>query len=219
MDKKTKGWLIALAIIIAVIIVIAIIVSSSGPLFSPATSIRDNCRDTDGGWNVWLRGTVSGNSNGRPYSYTDFCFEGARLMEYYCIQGRIFGNDTFNCGTGACSNGACVNQSLLPDLDVISFTYTNQSFNQTHSRVTLWALIKNIGNANAGSSTTRFIVSYEVTHYDPLGNLAPGQQMFSNTTYILPRESNYSANVLADWNNVVQESNENNNGASLTIFT
>jgi len=114
MDKKTKGWLIILAIIIAAIIVIAIIVNlNGGALFSPGVgsgSIANSCRDTDGGINRLVRGTVSGYSGGNRYAYTDFCLtnQSASLKEYYCMN-TSWTSTSINCWAynGTCLNGTC----------------------------------------------------------------------------------------------------------------
>ena len=70
-----------------------------------------NCNDTDGGWNYAERGTVRA-ANGSMY--TDSCYSGTMLGEYYCNASNP--NDinhlNTNCasfGIGqVCQNGACV---------------------------------------------------------------------------------------------------------------
>ena len=116
------------------------------------------------------------------------------------------------------------NQTLLPDLDIISFTsvvglesnFSNQSY-----QLTLTAMIKNIGTASAGVSTTRFNVL-------PVG----GQKLISispigvnqtRTVFVIydnmTAGNNYNSTANADWFNNVTESNESNNGAGPIYFT
>ena len=73
------------------------------------TTIPDSCTDTDGGWEPFVKGTVSGYLNEEPYSYTDYCFDNQTLNEYYCSGGRPY-SGLSHCGnvTTSCSNGVCV---------------------------------------------------------------------------------------------------------------
>jgi hypothetical protein len=118
MNKKTKSWLIAIAIIIAVVIVVIIINNQiGGVLFSPSPykvvnnldlaqrpSVLDSCRDTDRGFDIYIKGTVAGQENNRPYAYTDYCNNMSNgLNEYYC-NGTTWRMTPVNC---PCINGAC----------------------------------------------------------------------------------------------------------------
>ncbi|MEM7815932.1 MAG: hypothetical protein QXN71_02320 [Candidatus Aenigmatarchaeota archaeon] len=70
----------------------------------------DSCSDSDGGVNVWTRGTVSGVYNGNQYSYTDICINNWTLSEWYCVGNYAYNIGNYTC-TGnftACLNGACV---------------------------------------------------------------------------------------------------------------
>ena len=76
---------------------------------------KDSCEDTDGGWFVLKRGTVSGYLNNQWYSNTDYCSDSATLVEHYCSGTRAV-SQFYNCNQGAnstnsttqCINGACV---------------------------------------------------------------------------------------------------------------
>jgi len=76
-----------------------------------ACPIPDSCSDTDGGYNVAVKGTASGYFNQQPYSSMDVCVGTVNLTEYYCGGGRVY-SATVNCDQnssgGTCSNGACV---------------------------------------------------------------------------------------------------------------
>lgn len=70
----------------------------------------NSCSDTDGGWNINVKGTVSGYYNGNSYSYTDFCLNNITLTEHYC-SGTQYYSSTANCignVTRLCIDGACV---------------------------------------------------------------------------------------------------------------
>ena len=70
----------------------------------------DSCADSDGGYAIWVQGTVSGYLNNNPYSNTDYCVNNTAVWEYYCSGTRAAGNSN-SCGTNTsitCSNGACV---------------------------------------------------------------------------------------------------------------
>jgi hypothetical protein len=74
------------------------------------TGNPDSCTDSDGGSNLFVKGTVSGYFDNIPYSKTEICLSSTELLEYYC-GGNYHYNFTYNCAgnmTSACSNGACV---------------------------------------------------------------------------------------------------------------
>jgi hypothetical protein len=70
----------------------------------------DSCSDTDGGFYIFVQGTVSGDSGGEPYSYTDYCVDSLILKEYYCSGASPTSWD-ISCESNSsttCLNGACV---------------------------------------------------------------------------------------------------------------
>jgi len=72
----------------------------------------NSCSDTDGGLVYTIKGTVSGLSNGVPYSYTDYCqaTNSTWILEYYCV-GSDWDAQWHDCAgnvTTTCSDGACV---------------------------------------------------------------------------------------------------------------
>jgi hypothetical protein len=73
-------------------------------------TFADNCSDTDGGWNLFTPGTVSGYDDAAPYSYSDSCANGTAVAEYLCSGSQWF-TWNYDCtlynGT-SCVNGACV---------------------------------------------------------------------------------------------------------------
>jgi hypothetical protein len=71
--------------------------------------IPDSCSDTDGGYNIFVLGNVTGYLNGDFYSDWDFCSTGTELIEYAC-SGDYAYNYTVDCTQNAtsCSGGVCV---------------------------------------------------------------------------------------------------------------
>lgn len=82
-----------------------------------------NCTDSDGGHNVYVKGTLSGVlTTGERTITTDYCFNdeisktpmelGKFVSEYYCsgsIEGQFY-REEYDCPNG-CKDGACVNQT------------------------------------------------------------------------------------------------------------
>ena len=62
------------------------------------------CTDTDGGKNIYQKGTT-----GVITKYTDYCSSSTTLREYYC-SGIYLASAKFQCSYG-CSNGACLKQT------------------------------------------------------------------------------------------------------------
>ena len=70
----------------------------------------NSCSDTDGGFSIRWRGTVSGYYNNASYNYTDYCQSSALLNEYFC-SSNTSNSSAYNCSsinsTAYCSNGGC----------------------------------------------------------------------------------------------------------------
>ena len=59
------------------------------------------CKDTDGGRNVQVRGTLTYAGT----NYSDYCLTAARLREYYCSPSGYTSGDypcAYNCSVGSC---------------------------------------------------------------------------------------------------------------------
>lgn len=82
--------------------------SLSRPLTTSPFTIGVWCRETDGGFDIYFRGTVQSN-NDPAYTGTlsDLCVPNGQLVEYQCTGTKI--NKTYvTCPAGyLCSNGAC----------------------------------------------------------------------------------------------------------------
>jgi hypothetical protein len=79
-----------------------------------SSSSTPTCKDSDGGWYPYLRGTatISGNQELR---YADRCFtsngSSNTLYEYTCTENNTLGGGNFECPYG-CLDGACLNKKL-----------------------------------------------------------------------------------------------------------
>lgn len=63
----------------------------------------ETCTDTDGGYDIYERGTLTKDST----AYTDYCTDTYSVKEYSC-SGTSLVETNVACGTGyTCSNGAC----------------------------------------------------------------------------------------------------------------
>ncbi len=65
------------------------------------------CADTDGGSNIYTKGTVNATNSSGTYSYTDYCISSSHVKEYYCQNNQALSTNAY-CSKG-CSNynGAC----------------------------------------------------------------------------------------------------------------
>jgi len=85
------------------------------------------CIDSDGGSNIFLKGTVSIFLNGTvsdPLNKTDFCINDKEVFEYKCHprpgvgQGFVAQGSSFNCPEDSyCLDGACVVEPYCTDSD------------------------------------------------------------------------------------------------------
>ena len=113
----------------------------------------------------------------------------------------------------------------------LTYSLSNGSSNNSTSNCTngssLWNVYisvsgKNIGNANAGASTTRVGFSRlsspftNVVQQVPVQQLAPNGNSLSGFT-VTGCTGNYIINATADYTNVVVESNEYNNGRMISV--
>ncbi len=94
------------------------IACSSGYVCSEGICVR--CGDSDGGQNMYTRGTVVNDTG----SSTDYCINNVMLNEYYCSDGAIKAK-SMNCISGyTCLNGACVESPGCSDSDGGQDRYT-----------------------------------------------------------------------------------------------
>jgi len=80
----------------------------------------DLCSDTDGGSNVYSKGTASKGGQ----SYTDACNGTGYVLEYYCAAGNQVQSYSGECAASeACSDGACVHEETCSDSDAENGIY------------------------------------------------------------------------------------------------
>ncbi|MBI5228734.1 hypothetical protein HY991_01390 [Candidatus Micrarchaeota archaeon] len=99
-------------------------VPSPSPTASPSVSptpspIPSNCSDSDGGYNVYTKGTCA------PWGGTDYCASSTVLHEFTCVAepGCVSYNTTCPVGYN-CLNGACV-----PSTNVTNCTDSDGGYN------------------------------------------------------------------------------------------
>ncbi len=123
---------------------------------------------------------------------------------------------------GADEGGGLGFQRSLPDLIVVSLTPTTGACgggsNQTNitCSLNLRVVVRNIGTNSAGASHTHLLVQQTGTSNIVVGilltpSLAAGGRVELNQIFTELPVGTYTAYASADWFNVVQESNENNN--------
>ncbi len=73
------------------------------------TPIPNNCTDTDG-FDVTVKGTVSGYEDGIPFSIDDSCVDDVIVREWYCGGGVTPANYTYPCTMNftSCFDGHCI---------------------------------------------------------------------------------------------------------------
>lgn len=157
---------------------------------------------------------IFSNGNGVAYSPNiagNNSSTGAHLacVNQMCV--TVKGNGTNECRT----NADCLK---LPDLIVSSIVVRNNS-GTGNSTVNITAVISNIGNANAGNSSAKFILApfggYKIANTPAI---PMGQNRSVNAVFVVPRGFTYNVTVIADFLNGVAESNEGNNQGFKTFF-
>ncbi len=111
-SRKNNSWTKALIIILIIILIglVAYKIFSSPIKFSPIV-----CTDTDGGQNIWIKGTTTGIRQAKLQTVTDSCFNSTRVYENYCVYDRIATNGT-DCPAGYnCKDGACITNCIDTD--------------------------------------------------------------------------------------------------------
>ena len=63
------------------------------------------CDETDDGRDIYTKGTTRGELNGDQGAYTDYCYDGYTLVEYYCDAGEVI-SEHIQCPT-YCDSGEC----------------------------------------------------------------------------------------------------------------
>jgi len=115
---------------------------------NPPTILPVSCTDSDGGWNLSLKGTCS-DSNG---NFTDTCYvqdNQTFLREYYCMQGYCNAIPYYckalgqGCVDGACVKGNETNKENLPNLSANNIVSNN---NLTENSLSGIVIDKGINN-------------------------------------------------------------------------
>ncbi|MEM5868799.1 MAG: hypothetical protein QXL09_02505, partial [Candidatus Aenigmatarchaeota archaeon] len=83
------------------------------------TIIPNYCNDTDGGYNIYQKGYVSGYSYGSYYNYVDYC-SGNYVVEYYCSGNYPYSLSEY-CLQG-CFDGRCLKSGITTTTTIIPTT-------------------------------------------------------------------------------------------------
>ena len=183
------------------------------------------CNDTDGGFNYYIFGTVSGQMYGSLYSYTDYCLYNASnnntLSEYYCEYGMP-NLVNYYCPNG-CVYGECVNTYNQAQADYTPLLIA-PSYATFGSTIPLNVTTINIGNGTANSySYTKVKMVWQLPNSGSILHnvppLAPGMSYnWIENTSCMNNSANISITIATDSYNDVNESNESNNIATKTIM-
>jgi hypothetical protein len=112
------------------------------------------CTDTDGGYNLTVQGSTTVRKGYSLISTgSDYCVNQTDLMEYYCVNGSMVGNET-PCGNDyVCKDGACVYQQCTDSGDgqnlFVAGTLTKGSVVLTDSCEGAYNVVKNYCLNNA----------------------------------------------------------------------
>jgi eight-cysteine-cluster-containing protein len=70
---------------------------------------NETCIDTDGGINIYKKGSASFSSGKSLANGLDFCQGSSSVMEYYCSPDNMsIDNKIYTCPSGFCYDGACI---------------------------------------------------------------------------------------------------------------
>ena len=119
-NKNKALWVVLAIIIIGIVVSIYLSLTPLGKSGWPIQptpippggnqSNQTNCTDSDGGINIWVKGTATYVNLHK----TDYCFNITQnntnftlLKEYYCITGNGIGNYDMRCPNATCYDGRC----------------------------------------------------------------------------------------------------------------
>ncbi|MEI6731538.1 MAG: hypothetical protein WCK90_02540 [archaeon] len=147
------------------------------------TSQAPSCTDTDGGKEIYTKGTLTSVADGIITTKTDSCTGGVdpnsglyQITEYSCPEVGAFTAGIYNCPNG-CSNGACI-AGLYPGF----FMSTDKSTYLSDESVML--KIVRADNQNGSTSVNLYIVSQDINNKRQI-----------NTDYPIKFEYDTSVNI------------------------
>ncbi len=146
--------------------------------FSIASAGSPACADTDGGWNYFVKGTVTDPSG----SYTDFCESSRFLTEFYCVSQADPGNSNSDYMNqlardcewdgGRCSDGICVHGTTTSSTTTTSTT-TSSTTTTTTPPTTTTTLPDSTTTTTISNSTTTTTIPPEPPQQNPVGTSNP----------------------------------------------
>lgn len=153
---------------------------------------------------------------------SNYCLDNdvyVNITDRGCSSGSCFENSTKqiveDCGTSQCVNGICEGVKK-PDLTVIDLIVQNKN----GRTVTLAFTVKNIGELTANN--TYWMVDTNSTDANPKrtvpATLAPGEWTRAYMMWTYSQSGNYQPAAIVDFDNLIRESNENNNRQSISVM-
>jgi len=157
------------------------------------------------------------DSNGTNYCLSNDVY--VNVTDKGCSSGSCFENSSIHlvedCGTGQCVNGICEGIEK-PDLTVTDLVVQNKN----GRTVTLAFTVKNIGELTANN--TYWMVDTNSTDANPKrtvpATLAPGEWTRAYMMWTYSQSGNYQPTAIVDFDNLIRESNENNNRQSISVM-
>lgn len=182
---------------------------------------------------VSFDGSASSDADGSVTSYTFTFGDGSApvtqqsptIQHTYANPGDYFATLTVKDNSGASSSNIAsveIKAQAAPDL-IVSKLSASSSQAPQGAKIPITATIKNQGFADAGSSSTKFLVDGGKTASGTVStpSIAVGQSVNVTFTWNTAgvKKGNHTVTAVADSGNQVTESNENNNTSSpITIF-
>jgi len=135
------------------------------------------CEDSDGGINIYERGTVTYSDGDIVMKESDFCDWAYYVHEYYCDDDTVLGSSRL-CESGLCVDGACVEESEICNNDS-ECVYPETEWNcPSDCPCTHGVCSAEEDTCNACERTKLFMINYDI------GDLKWKKSSFSESSYI-----------------------------------
>lgn len=162
-----------------------------GFLFMPLAFAEQECTDSDGGENYYIKGIAVGESIFEEgiVTKTDYC-KGDNLIEYYCNPNGVESIEHY-CPHG-CSNGTC----LETDLIIEDVNLTEQIGSDGIPYYWLVGYVKNVGNTPANKSRIKLTIEPGQPQIIDEGMPKECYKLLSSTTMPIPMNDLVSEDIL-----------------------
>lgn len=179
------------------------------------------CTDSDNGNNLRVRGYVA-MTGGTPVY--DYCRIGNQISEFVCREDKkSYKFITQDCPPGTvCIYGGCFNESDKPDLTIINVTYSDYTSPFGEKGILVPFVTQNIGEFPALEIKVTYFKNGEEHGSVIIHGLAPNEsteQYWGSLFFDYDSHcgSVYNVSYVVDPDNLIDEINENNNDAKITV--